>query len=376
MLRKAVMALALVAVALSGCASDSGELSISYDEPSNPVTEAFVFKASGPGDVYRWNFGDGTPIVEGSEVEHLFGFTDGTIRVSLTGVFEDGRDSVGTSVDIVLGSGNNQLPVFDFRQSSEWLLPGESFTLSGLGTTDADGDPLLFRFECEARGAPKPPHDDGHSDAGTRGAVPFDVDAWATVDPSIPTGEAVSGDMCEAYNFDSGISYTTTGAITGSFTAPGSYQFNVEIRDPKTSQGWKARAQVFVTAERPPATPEFVVEGTLTLGIGGTQLEQVCSTAAELCGNTVEQTIRLDMPLKNATALLELDADGHSGTYTVARSSTILASGSDGEVGSFSVEKPTSLLLTATLDLGVTTDFKLTVTGDYDVNPYLAYTFP
>jgi PKD repeat protein len=374
---KALMvATAMIALALAGCTSEPSTLTIEYDAPDDPITGAFSFTASGPGDSYRWNFGDGTPSLEGANVEHTFGFTDGTVRVSLQGVFENGDPSKSTSVDIMLGSGVNADPVYDFRANSEWLIPGETLTLSTLGTTDSDGDPILTRFECSFNPALGTPHIDNDPDSGQRGAVPIDVDAWVTFDSSIPVGEPVSGDFCATYDFETDQQFSQTGAISGVLTATGGYTFNVEITDPKTNTPFRARAQIFVTDDRPAEMPVFELAGTLSLGFIGTPAATACQLDASLCANAFSDSFKLIMPLSNGTVSLELTDAQSTATFTVFRGTTQVASGAQGDVIDMDdFDDPTTLNVEVVYGFGAGSDYSLKLTGEYSIEPYLAYGF-
>lgn len=371
---KVFMALAMASVALAGCTSEPSEVGFSFEAPNDPVTEAFHFHATGPGESFTWNFGDGMTAT-GKDVEHVFGFTDGAITVRVNAADAAGEEVGFFSEEIILGSGQNTEPLFAYAQSKEWVLPGEPLTISGLGTSDADNDPLLYRFEC-SRVELGPPHDDGHPDSLSKGPVPFDVESWALVDASIPDGEQVSGDFCKAFNFENSIDFTRTGAFTGSFTEPGGYKIDVEIRDPKMNKAWRARAQVFVTDDKPSATPAWSESGSLSAGVAGTALEDLCANAPELCDNQATVRIPLFLPFSNGTASLSFTDAQATGTFSVTQGQNVIGSGAAGEsVALDDLAKSAAVTVVIRMDVGVSTDYTFDMGGDYTIDPYLKYKF-
>ncbi len=321
-------ALLFTVMSLAGCAGDDGTLAIKVTPADDPLTQPFTFEATGPGDTFVWDFNDGTGPKEGRKVEHTFGFTDGDVTVRVTATTADGPQTASTKV--TLGTGRNANPEPAMVATSDWLTPGETIRISAADTTDSDGDPILYRWNCNARGQPLPAHNDDH---GT-GGIPFGVQVLATVGGNI-TGEAtaIDGDLCAGVEADD--SFTRNGIIEGSFTETGVYDIDVEIRDPK-SPTFIGRLTVFVTADKPPAVSTLQLTGSLTFGSGG----NVQSTMDELgnpSGITWDedtQTFQVPLPGKSSTITWDYSgAPGSEATYELlAGGSPVVPATSDGSV--------------------------------------------
>lgn len=219
------------------------------------------------------------------------------------------------------------------------------------------------------------PHIDNDPDSGKRGPVPIDVDGWVTFDDSIAEGQVISGDFCAEFDFETNQKFTQNGAITGVLTETGGYTFNVEIMDPKSKVAYKARAQIFVTEDRPPVNPVFELAGTLAFGVKGT-LDSVCQVDVPLCDNEFSDSFKLIMPLSNGTVSLELEDAQSTASFSVFRGTTQVASGAQGDVVSLDdFDKPTTLTVKVEYGLGISSPFSLKLTGEYSIEPYLEYTF-
>ena len=144
-------AVSLLAVALAGCSSDDDGGAHGFfvaKTPADPVTEPFLFEATVSGDSYEWDMGDGRAKQSGKSVEYVYGFTDGVVKPKLT-VVSGGESTVYAARAITLGTGQNQDPTLQMSVGWDWITAGEQVTLSGAGSTDPDGDPLLFSWFCQ-----------------------------------------------------------------------------------------------------------------------------------------------------------------------------------------------------------------------------------
>lgn len=260
-MRKASLAaVCMIAVTLAGCSGDEA-LGIKVTPADDPVTQPTVFEATGSADRFVWDFNDGTAPAEGRRVEHTFGFTDGEVNVRLTAYAGDEPTVVTQAVQ--LGSGQNQNPTPALVATTDWATPGGTVRLSGAPSTDADGDPLLYRWSCRRAGDAVPAHSHSH---GSSGGVPFGVQVLGRETADVPAADrSIDGDLCEGLA-DSG--FTRQATVEGAFAGPGVYDIDVAIRDPK-SAALVARMRVFVTESIPAPTTSVTTSGTLTAGNGG-----------------------------------------------------------------------------------------------------------
>ena len=96
-------------------------------------------------DQYAWNFGDGTPIVNGVSPEHTY-TTLGTKRIRLTVTDDDGLSSFVERTIVV----KNQLPVAVIGGIQNGIIQGLDASFNGSASTDPDGvgpNPLTYLWE-------------------------------------------------------------------------------------------------------------------------------------------------------------------------------------------------------------------------------------
>ncbi len=266
-----VAALLMASLALAGC-TGGGELDMLVTPSDDPVTQPYIFEATGPSyDNYVWDFGDGF-VEEGAEVEHLFGFTNGDVAVTLT-ASNEGEEEVTIRRSVSLGGTRNVNPQGAMITNSYWINPGDEFVIDASQTIDADGDPLLFRWTCE-RVADLLPIDTSHAPHGDFGGVPFGVDAWAELDTNLSAEPVDFGtDLCSSLSPSRDSDWSRdVGAIQGSITESGTYVLEVFVRDPKGTP-WVGRTNFWVASEdrlKPEPTRTIgPIEGTFQGGAGG-----------------------------------------------------------------------------------------------------------
>jgi hypothetical protein len=284
-----LVALCMAAVALAGC-SGSDALDIKFTPADDPVTQPTVFEATGAADRFVWDFNDGSGTHEGRRVEHTFGFTDGQVAVRLT-AFKGDAPTVITKA-VTLGSGQNQNPQPAMVGTTDWTTPGATVRLSGATSTDADGDPLLYRWTCRRAGDALPSHLHAHSG---QGGVPFGVQVLGMESADVPAAErSVAGDLCENLADNT---FSRQATVEGAFTATGVYDVDVAIRDPK-SPAFVARMRIFVTDSMPPTTTTHTFSGALTVGSGGS-LQDAMNEAGNPTGivwDRVEEAFTVPLP--------------------------------------------------------------------------------
>ncbi len=143
----AVVALLLLAVALSGCVGGGGPLSADFTATTDD-DKTFTFDASassGSVDKYLWDFGDGNTS-EGKVVEHTYEYVDGEYDVTLTVVDSDGvqRD---TTKPVMTGSAPNVPPALMATASMRWVKADEPILFDARATTDENGDPFEIEWD-------------------------------------------------------------------------------------------------------------------------------------------------------------------------------------------------------------------------------------
>lgn len=306
------IAATMLAVALSGCTdSGSDELDMFVTASDDPLTAPFTFKATGSSaDTYTWDFGDGLE-AEGKEVEHIFGFTDGDVTVKLTACTGDECESVLRKVP--LGGDKNIPPQGDLVATTEWAVVGETVVLDATGATDANGDPILYRWSCERVADIQPPADGGGHDHGAPG-VPFGVNALATYDETLAGGDDHGASLCADFGFDVTQPWSRdAGKISGNFAESGVYRMDVFVRDPK-SASWIGRLDLYVSDSRPAPTTTIDFSGSLLAGNQGT-IEDTCVTLTEepcpITFDREERTFSVDIP--NALGTLTFTSGAFQG---------------------------------------------------------------
>lgn len=305
-------ALMIVSMSLAGCAGGDEPLGIKVTPADDPVTEPTIFEATGSAESFTWDFGDGTGLHDGRRVEHVFGFTDGEVTVRMTAQTADGPKTFSEKVD--LGGARNAIPVPAMIGSTNWVEPGDPVRISAAGSTDDNGDPLLFRWSCQALGPALPAHGDDH---GT-GGLPFGIQVLGSVSANITEPDrTVEGDLCTAFESEDAFSRDAT--IEGTFENEGVYNIDVEIRDPK-SPSQIGRMVIFVTPGIPPVEETLSLTGTLTAGSGG-QVQNIMEQITNPTGLTwdqEEQEFRLPLPIDSATLAFAVSSQAPQSAVTYA----------------------------------------------------------
>ncbi len=274
-------ALTLTAIAFAGCIGGGGELDMLVTPSDDPVTEPFHFEATGPKyDVYTWDFNDGT-VMEGAEVDHLFGFTNGKVVVRLTAQNE-GEEPVAVLREVDLG-GSDNVPVDGVLTTSTfWIDPSESFSVSAAESSDPDGDPLLYKWTCQ-RVADLNPVDTSHPPHEGFGGVPFGVDAWA-VKANVTADQDLGSDFCSTLDPTKPQAWSLEmDSLSGTMTESGVYEIELFVRDPK-SPPHVSRLGLYVSEPdrlKPNLTQTEAITGTF-LGGGGGQFQGIYDNGFEV----------------------------------------------------------------------------------------------
>ena len=140
----------MLSVAFAGCSGDDGPATADFAAtPLNADKTSYKFDASnssGKGLVYTWDFGDQSPPGTGEVVEHTYQYPNGKYAVTLSVVGADG--SKGEKVEKVqVGAGQNTNPVLYLSTDTRWIAPGGTVTFDATQSVDADGDPIIFKWD-------------------------------------------------------------------------------------------------------------------------------------------------------------------------------------------------------------------------------------
>ncbi len=382
-LKAALAALLMASVALAGCsgADDGpGGAAFSVTEASDPVTEPFVFEAKVAADEYKWEMGDGRAPQFGQMVEYVYGFTDGEVRVKLT-TTSGGEVQQHPAVTLSLGTGTNAKPSFLLQASHDWVQVGETFTLSGAGSTDGDGDPLLFTWFCK-RDSDIGPVGAGHVHGvggvayGASGPDPIPVAVLDGVD--VPAADReVSGDFCA--NLAGDATFTEDATVSGAFETPGIYTVTMLAKDPK-SPSLPGSLTIYVT-EEPRVSNPVVLTLDGSLGIGkpksddpDVNLDSVfCQENVDQCDHTADERFEVLYPLLNFTA--EVSGAGQAlfkGCSTEkAGETTDAITGGDAYL-----DAGTHCIRVYNRDTGSSADYTVTVTIAYETDPSKLFEAP
>lgn len=274
------VALALMSVALAGC-TGGGELDMLVTPADDPVMEPFHFEATGPKfDSYTWDFNDGT-VMEGAEVDHVFGFTNGKVVVRLTAQNE-GEEPQTILREVNLG-GSENVPVDGvLTTNTYWIDPNEPFAVSAAESSDPDGDPLLYKWTCQ-RVADLAPVDTSHPPHEGFGGVPFGVDAWAELG-NVTAEEDLGADLCSTLDPLTAQPWSLErDSLTGTITESGVYEIELFVRDPK-SPPHVSRLGLYVSDPdrlKPNLTQTEAIAGTF-LGGGNGQFQGVYDNGVEV----------------------------------------------------------------------------------------------
>ncbi len=365
-MKPALLALILTSVALAGC-TGGDEDPIQIEAPDDPVTGAYTFRSGVTADSYKWNLGDGMTVLEGKEVTHTYGFTDGTLTVRLTATTGD-EDKVYQE-QIVLGTGQNADPTPALEVSTEWATVGQEVTFSAASTDDPDGDPIYVSWVCFRKGDLSTGDGHGHAHGGDGGGgVPFGQTGGlkgTIATDELPAATRTESDFCAAFEADFAFGTDTT--VAGAFTQSGVYQINALIKDPK-SPATSVTFTLFVSDSKPPATVAEEWTGTFQGGSGGAVQDiggdnGVFDRASHAFSLSIQNTItEFDLSSGGAETI----------TLRLLRGSTEIATGSNGltvvqglAAGDYTIE--------LTLDQGLNVDYTLALTSFQDLNPRHLY---
>lgn len=374
--------LLLVATVLAGCTGGSGADSADgfrIDAPDDPTTEPFVFTAAVKGESHTWDFGDGREAKTGKSVEHVYGISDGTVKVVLKVATADGTDRYERTVTI--GSGENEKPGFTLEVGTAWAVTGEDVRFRA-GGEDAEGDPLLFSWHC-IRKADLQKVGEGHVHAGDDG-VPFASDTPSRIPASVaeePLPEAdrrIDGHFCDNARGDG--TYSEDTVVEGSFDSPGFYRIMLLAKDPATSSvsGYFDMV-VSDPADRPGPTFEHTFGDTFLAGADGTGQTVGGSADPDRTFDQTSHSFRLEVP---ATILFVNvsydDMGGVNAVHTDLYKGNSVLSGGDGDLV---VDDPERLAmgdyrLELTLERGAQVEYTVEVSGLYDLDPFKVFEPP
>ncbi|HLF16219.1 MAG TPA: hypothetical protein VI796_02165 [Candidatus Thermoplasmatota archaeon] len=268
-LRAALILAALPATLLAGCSGGGGGLGISVGEPDAPGG-AYTFTATGSADNYTWDLGDHLTVKYGKSIEHAYDFQNGQVTVKLTAKVGDVVEQATHA--LTLGTGKNSPASFLLEAQTDWTVVGESVRFSAKGSSDPDGDPLRFSWNCFRTGDAVRKAI-GHTHGPVVG-VPYGtteagkVAVRKAVAPLPAADRTVAGDLCESLGTAGKSSLDAT--IAGSFSRTGVYDIILLASDPVTATT-SGRFTLYVTdpSERPSPFQQETFEGTFTGGAGG-----------------------------------------------------------------------------------------------------------
>ncbi len=140
----------MLSVAFAGCSgNDSPATADFFATAMNADKSTYKFDAgnsSGKGLVYTWDFGDQSPSGSGEVVEHTYQYPNGKYTVTLTVKDADGVESEKKD-KVQVGEGQNTVPVLYLSADTRWIAPGGSVTFDATQSFDADGDPIIFKWD-------------------------------------------------------------------------------------------------------------------------------------------------------------------------------------------------------------------------------------
>ena len=385
-----LMAVVLTAVALAGCSEggdDGGPHGFTIvSEPSDPVTEPYVFRATVSADTYQWDLGDGTPVQEGREVEYVYGFADGTVKPKLTTI-AGGERTTYPPRTLVLGTGQNTVPDLVMAVSWNWVTVGEPITFSGALSEDADGDALLYSWFC-VRQSGIGPAGAGHAHAGAGGITygasgPDPVPVQLLNGTDVPTADTDHGGGICAKMGSGGFSRDAT--ITGSFDEPGIYKITMLGKDPKTPS-IPGSTLVYVTAPDQPR-----IEGPVTIPFEGSMqfgVPQQLDAAMAQAGQQGEYIHDVPFKVQYPVNGVQLDFDFEAGatglnqvTYLIikpngnAKTTGEQTEGVSGDAG-YLEESSSPHVLRVFGRAGTDLAYSGTITLDYVLDPNLLFEDP
>jgi len=376
-----LLGLLLVATALAGCAGGegtNGSDGFSVSEPKDPVTEPFVFKATVSADQYKWDMGDGRSPQEGKTVEYVYGFTDGTVKVTLTATTDGVAEKFPRT--LTLGTGLNAKPSFGLGVDTDWAVAGEEVRFQGTGT-DADGDPLLFAWHCVFKTELAKAGPDHHGDGG---GVPFAGGETSMIPVQVAEGglpapdRVVEGDFCANVKGDG--HYSEDAVVGGSFEKPGLYRVYVLARDPKSESVSGFYDLVVSTPEDKPE-PAFSerFEGTFTVGANGTAQGVGGTADPEGTFDHAAHSFTLEIPANDLYVNVTFDSTNplSAVSTSVYKGNSVVAAGG----AQVAVEDPTKLAagsyrVEVTLNAGVQVEYTIELSGTYDMDPLKVFEPP
>lgn len=280
-----LLSLLLVGSLLAGC---TDKLSLSGDEGAPATTTEGGFALSpekgGKDTVFTvdagklaskaanltWDFGDGRAAY-GGRAEHVYGFTNGRMTITLLATGDDGKQSIFQR-SVVLGSGENKAPTVTARAARSWIEANQPVNLTATGR-DTDRDPLnyLWTYTVVSGGG----GGDGHA---------HDHGGGATGQEFVIPGNG--------------------SRVTASFEAAGKYVVKVRASDPKGGEA-VANATIDVSTKIPPLQMQETWNGTIVAGTAGAGVSQQLwgTPAPDTNVDAVRHTVELRYPA-SALAIL------------------------------------------------------------------------
>ena len=264
--------------------------------------------------------GDGRAKQSGKSVEYVYGFTDGVVKPKLT-VVSGGESTVYAARAITLGTGQNQDPTLQMSVEWDWITAGEQVTLSGAGSTDPDGDPLLFSWFCQRVsdiGVVVAGGGHAHAGGGGAGFGSAGIDSIPAIllnGTDVPAADVdISGDFCSELTSRSN-TFTEEATLRGAFAEPGIYKVTMLAKDPKTPSVPGSRTLYVVPEKyaRPDGPVSYDFSGTFQNGVPA-QLDDLMGQLDQ-GGHILDHDFPVTFPLLGFD--LDFTFDAGSGTNSV-----------------------------------------------------------
>ena len=140
----------MLSMAFAGCSGNDGPATADFFATAlNADKSSYRFDAgnsSGKSLVYTWDFGDQSAPGTGEIVEHTYQYPNGKYTVTLTVTDADGIKNEKKD-KVQVGAGQNTDPVLYLSTDTRWIAPGGSVTFDATQSMDADGDPIIFKWD-------------------------------------------------------------------------------------------------------------------------------------------------------------------------------------------------------------------------------------
>ncbi|HEX2022563.1 MAG TPA: hypothetical protein VHH36_07605 [Candidatus Thermoplasmatota archaeon] len=297
MLRAVLPAAVVLASALAGCADplsfgstsgDGGLFTVSPDKGEKDTVFHVSASDAVRGRNLTWQFGDGT-VAYGDEADHVYGFTNGVMTITLLVAGDGPVPEVGTRT-VTLGSGQNRVPTTTLTAAKRWVEVGQLSNFTARGN-DADRDPMSYLWTYTLVSAAPGGGSDGHGDHahGASAAKP---------------GEEVVVDT----------NASKAGIV---FDAPGKYDVKVRVRDPKGGEAVQ-NVSVDVSRDIPDAQLEIPFTGTLVAGTGGAGVSEKTWTLPADVPDTGADSVRHPFSIKypaTAYVILQWNDTSNASAY-------------------------------------------------------------